>query len=37
MAAAGVAATLTPSIAQGNPPTSKQELQNPVDKYPKSP
>jgi NAD(P)-dependent dehydrogenase (short-subunit alcohol dehydrogenase family) len=37
MAVAGVGASLAPSIAQGNTPMSKAELQNPVDKYPKPP
>ncbi|GAC1617706.1 MAG: SDR family oxidoreductase [Bradyrhizobium sp.] len=35
LAAAGVAASITPSLAQGNAPMSQPE--NPVDKYPKPP
>src|SRR5258708_37899286 len=34
---AGAAASLAPSMAQGNAPMSKPELQNPAEKYPKPP
>jgi hypothetical protein len=37
MAVAGAAASLAPSIARGNEPMNEQQLQNPVDKYPKPP
>ena len=38
MAAVGAAASLAPSIAQGNDEmNSEQELRNPADKYPKPP
>src|SRR6202047_4105368 len=34
---AGIAAAAAPSLAKGNPEMATQELQNPVDKYPKPP
>jgi hypothetical protein len=34
---ADIAAAAAPSLAKGNPEMAAQELQNPVDKYPKSP
>src|SRR3977135_96272 len=37
IAAAGVAASRVPSMAQGNQTMSEQQLRNPVDKYPKPP
>ena len=36
-AAVGLAASIAPSIAQGSKQMAKEELQNPVDKYPKPP
>jgi NAD(P)-dependent dehydrogenase (short-subunit alcohol dehydrogenase family) len=37
MVAAGAAASLAPSLAQGNEMMSEQQLRNPIDKYPKPP
>jgi hypothetical protein len=36
-AAVGLAASIAPAIAQGTKQMAKEELQNPVDKYPKPP
>src|SRR3977135_3306870 len=33
----GIAAAAAPVLAKGNPEMATQELQNPVDKYPKPP
>ena len=37
IAVAGAAASVAPSLAEGNEMMSEQELRNPVDKYPKPP